>query len=126
MSDEWRAALHPLGTDWQKPFLEIAPALIVVFRHALGNRTRRPAADQLLHAGVRRDRVGLLARRVCIRPGLATLTHTPSPMGFLGKILGATGDTSERILLIPVGYPTQDCVVPDLKRKTLDEIRVQR
>ena len=124
MTDEWRAALHPLGTDWQKPFLEIAPALIAVFRHAWGIGEEGERATNYYT----QESVGIASGFLLAAlhdAGLGTLTHTPSPMGFLGEILGRP-DNERAYLLIPVGYPTEDCVVPDLERKPLDEIRVKR
>ena len=121
---EWLADLAPLGTDWRKPFLEIAPCLIVVFRHAW-----RPGAE-----GGRRktyysvESVGI-ATGVLIAAlhtmGLATLTHTPSPMEFLNRILDRP-EWERPFVLLPVGYPAPDATVPDLQRKELSEIAVWR
>lgn len=118
MPDEWLEALEPLGTDWQKPFLEIAPYLIVVFRVDFeivdGKRlkTYYPVESCGLACGM------LLA--ACQAVGLATLTHTPSPMGFLREI--CRRPESERpYLLIPVGYPASDATVPDIVRKPIGE-----
>ncbi len=119
---EWLADLAALGTDWRKPFLETAPYLVVVFRHAW-----RPAAD-----GARRKTyyatesagiaTGLLIAALHVM-GLAALTHTPSPMEFLNRILDRP-EWERPFVLIPVGYPAPDATVPDLVRKNLDEIRV--
>lgn len=125
MSDEWREALYPLGTDWQKPFLEIAPALIVVLRHAWG--VKDDAGDRQTNYYTQ-ESVGIASGMLLAAlhdAGLATLTHTPSPMGFLTRILERP-EHEKPFLLIPVGYPTDDCVVPDLERKPLDEIRIER
>lgn len=115
---EWLADLAPLGTDEHKEFLEIAPWLIVVFKLAKGD-----AGDLVYYVnesvGIA---VGLLLASLH-QAGLATLTHTPSPMGFLGKILGRP-EHERPYLLIPVGYPAQDCLVPDIQRKPLNEIMV--
>lgn len=113
---EWLQALEPLGTGPEKPFLEIAPWLIALFRidweEIDGRRYHNyyPAESTGVAAGF-----FLMA---CHQVGLATLTHTPSPMGFLRTILGR--NTNEKpYLLIPVGYPSADCVVPDIPKKPL-------
>jgi len=123
MPDEWLRALAPLQTDWRKEFLEIAPALIVVFKqdwHEEGD-------SRILHYYVQ-ESVGLACGFLLAAlhsAGLASLTHTPSPMGFLRDILDRP--KSERpFLLIPVGYPAEDCRVPDISKKKLDEVRLTR
>lgn len=123
ISDEWREALRPFGTTWQKPFLEEAPALIVVFRHAydLEEGEKRTNYYTVESVGIA---VGFLLAALHVA-GLATLTHTPSPMKFLGEILGRPVNEKPFVLL-PVGYPAQACRVPDLRKKSLDEIRVLR
>ena len=116
MPEEWLAALEPIGTTWEKPFLEIAPWLVVVFR-----------VDYEIVDGVKRksyyasESVGLACGfflMTCHLLGLATLTHTPSPMGFLREILRRP-DSERPYLLMPIGYPAEDCEVPDLERKPL-------
>jgi len=124
MPEDWLEALRPLGTDWRKPHIEDAPYLIVVFEQAYGIR-----ADGSLvkHYYVKESvgiAVGLLLASLH-RAGLATLTHTPSPMGFLREILGRP-DNERPSVLIPVGYPAEDCLVPDLERKPLDAVLVKR
>ena len=124
MSDEWRAALAPLGTDWHKPFLETAPALIVLFRqdHGVG-----PDGSRRKHYYVQEScgiALGLLIAALH-HAGLATLTHTPSPMAFLARLLARPAHEKPFILL-PVGYPAADCEVPELARKPLAEILVER
>ncbi len=122
MSDAWRAALRPLGTDWRKPYLEIAPWLVVVFAQAWGIDG---AGRKVKHYYVT-ESVGIccgLFIAAVHRMGLATLTHTPSPMGFLREILGRP-PRERAMILFPVGYPAPDCVVPDLRRKALDEVAV--
>jgi iodotyrosine deiodinase len=122
---EWLADLAPLGTDWRKPFLETAPALVVVFaidweigRGADGAGTRRKNYYVQESVGIA---AGMLLAALH-SAGLATLTHTPSPMGFLGRILGRP--KNERpFLLIPVGYPAPDATVPDIRKKSLDDVR---
>jgi iodotyrosine deiodinase len=123
MSDEWRAALAPLGTDANKPFLEIVPAIIVMFRvdydvTAEGTRSKNYYVQE--SCGIA---LGMLIAALH-HAGLATLTHTPSPMAFLAKILGRPRNEKPFILL-PVGYPAADCEVPELVRKPLDELLVE-
>ncbi len=120
-SPEWLADLAVLGTDWHKPFLESAPVLVVVFQ-----------VEFDLVGGVRRkhyyvrESVGLatgLFIAAAHQAGLVTLTHTPSPMGFLARILGRPGN-ERPFLLLPVGYPASGARVPRLVRKPLEEILV--
>ncbi len=122
ISAEWRAALAPLGTDEHKPFLEIAPALIVVFRHAYGLEDGRKHTNYYTQESVG-IAVGFLLASLH-HAGVATLTHTPSPMSFLQELLERP-ENEQAYLLIPVGYPAEGCRVPDLARKSLDEIRVE-
>lgn len=119
MNEEWLRALEPLGTTWEKPFLETAPALIVVFRHAWGEEMGERMQNYYTQESVGIASGFLLA--ALHHAGLATLTHTPSPMGFLGEVLGRP-EHEKAFLLIPVGFPTADCEVPKLGRKPLDEI----
>lgn len=123
ITDEWRAALAPFGTTWEKPFLETAPALIAVFRHAydLEEGQKKTNYYTVESVGIA---VGFLIAALH-HAGLATLTHTPSPMAFLGEILGRPVN-EKAFVLLPVGYPAPDCRVPALRKKTLDEIRVRR
>ena len=123
ITSEWRDALAPLGTDWHKPFLEDAPALIVVFRHAHGVEGDRKVTNYYTQESVGIACGFLLA--ALHTSGLATLTHTPSPMEFLGRILGRPPH-ERAYLLIPVGYPAPGCEVPNLERKSLDEVRILR
>lgn len=119
-SRRWLEDLAPLGTDPSKPFLEAAPWLIVVFR-----LTRSDDGGQVYYST---ESVGLACGFLLAaahHAGLATLTHTPTPMGFLAEILGRP--PNERpFLLIPVGYPAEDCVVPAraLERKALSRVLV--
>ena len=121
MPPEWLAALEPLGTDANKTFLEIAPWLVAIFQITWevhqGKRTKSyyPVESVGLAAGM-----FLMA---CHQVGLATLTHTPSPMGFLRDILGRP-ENEKPFLLIPVGYPAQGCTVPRITRKPLSEVIV--
>lgn len=123
MNEEWLKDLAPLGTDEHKPFLEVAPALIVVMRQAWGEEEEEGGRRQHYYT---QESVGIASGFLLAalhQAGLATLTHTPSPMGFLARILGRPAN-EKPFLLIPVGYPTEDCEVPLLERKPLDEIRV--
>ena len=118
--DEWLEALAPLGTDAAKPFLERAPYLIAIFvqRYGLGAGGRRIKHYYATESvGIA---TGLLITALH-HAGLATLTHTPSPMDFLNEILARP--VNERpFLLLVVGYPAADATVPDIQRKPLDEI----
>lgn len=121
MNEEWREALEPLGTDWQKPFLETCPALVVVFRQTWGVEEARRRTNYYTQESVGIATGFLIA--ALHHAGLATLTHTPSPMGFLREILGRP-ENEKAYVLLPVGFPAEGCEVPDLARKDLDEIRV--
>lgn len=118
--DDWIETLRPLGTDEHKPFLETAPFLIVVMAVNYGVSD---GGDRIKHYYVS-ESVGIATGFLIAalhNAGLACLTHTPSPMGFLGEILNRP--SNERpFLLIPVGYPTKDAEVPDIGRKSLDDI----
>jgi hypothetical protein len=124
MSPEWLAALEPLGTDWRKPHLTDAPYLIVCFRldYGLeiddeGNETRVKHYYPGESMGIS---VGMLTTALH-QAGLATLTHTPSPMKFLNEVLGRPGNERPFVVL-PVGYPAEDCQVPNITKKPLHEI----
>lgn len=123
-SAEWLEQLAPLGTDEYKPFLETAPVLIAIFAesyeaHDDGRKTKNYYVTESVGIAT-----GLLIAALH-HAGLATLTHTPSPMKFLGTILGRP--PSERpFLLLVVGYPADGARVPDLKRKPLEEIATFR
>jgi iodotyrosine deiodinase len=118
--DRWLKDLEPFGTDAHKPFIDVAPALIVVFAQKHGP----PDTDER-HYYVQESvgiAVGFLLAALH-HAGLATLTHTPSPMGFLGEVLGRP--SNERpFVLIPVGYPADDAQVPDITKKPLSEVLV--
>ena len=123
-TDEWLEALAPLGTDANKPFLEVAPALIVVFREDSGVGPR----GELIKNYYVQESVGLAVGLLLAslhQAGLATLTHTPSPMAFLAQLLGRPAN-ERPFVLIPVGYPAPDAQVPALTRKPLDQIRERR
>ncbi|MGH7545393.1 MAG: nitroreductase family protein [Gemmatimonadota bacterium] len=117
---DWLDALAPLGTDEQKPFLETAPYLIASFAERYG-----VAADGSRVSNYYvMESVGIATGFLIAglhHAGLATLTHTPSPMGFLNEILGRPSQEKPFLLLV-VGYPAADAVVPDIGRKTLSEI----
>ena len=118
-SPEWLAALEPLGTDERKPFLESAPYLIAVFLQKYGELPDGRKVKHYYPTESTGLATGLLITALH-RAGLATLTHTPSPMKFLNEILGRP--KSERpFLLLVVGYPADDARVPDIERKELDE-----
>ena len=118
-SEEWLAALEPLGTDDKKPFLEMAPYLIAVFLQKFGELPDGRKVKHYYPAESTGLATGILITALHTA-GLATLTHTPSPMKFLNEILGRP--KSERpFLLLVVGYPADDAEVPDISRKTLDD-----
>ena len=118
-SEEWLAALEPLGTDEHKPFLETAPYLIAVFLQKFGELPDGRKVKHYYPTESTGLATGLLIAALH-RAGLATLTHTPSPMKFLNEILGRP--KSERpFLLLVAGYPADDARVPDISRKELDE-----
>ncbi|KAA3628931.1 MAG: nitroreductase family protein [Proteobacteria bacterium] len=121
-SEEWLEALAPLGTDADKPFLDQAPYLIVIFRQKWGVDGD---GNKIKHYYVH-DSVGI-ATGILItalhNAGLATLTHTPSPMNFLGEVLERPGNESATMIVV-VGYPQQGTRVPKISKKSLDEIAV--
>ncbi len=117
---EWLEALAPLGTDWRKPFLEIAPWLIAIFVKPHGVN----ADGSVLKHYYAVESVGIatgLLIAALHQAGLATLTHTPSPMGFLNTLLDRPA-TERPFLLLVVGYPSHDAQVPDITRKPLEDI----
>lgn len=119
MSEEWLQALAPLGTNEDKPFLETAPALIVVFRHAWGERDGRRRKNYYTQESVGIALGFLIA--ALHHAGLATLTHTPSPMGFLNALLDRP-EHERPFLLLVVGYPAEGLTLPDIERKPLEAI----
>jgi len=121
---EWLAALAPLGTDPHKPFLETAPALIAIFGEAYGEREDGTKVKHYYVTESVGIATGLLIAAVH-HAGLVSLTHTPSPMGFLNEILGRPA-RERAFLLLVVGYPAPDAQVPDIHRKPLDAIRSKR
>ena len=128
MSAEWLAALAPLGTDWHKPHLEDAPYLIVVFRRAYGISLDPTTGEEtkIKHYYTEESvgiAVGLLLASLH-QSGLATLTHTPNPMGFLSDILQRPAN-ERAYVVIPVGYPAPDAQVPTITKKPLDQIMIR-
>lgn len=123
MTPEWLEDLAPLGTDWRKEFLEVAPCLIVVFKRAYETKpdgTRRKNYYVEESVGLASGFLLAAARNA----GLVTLTHTPSPMNFLLRLLQRP-ENERPFLLIPIGYPAADCEVPDIVRKPLEDVRVR-
>jgi len=121
-TDEWKEAIRPIGTDWVKTHITDAPYVIVVFEQAW----RWEDGRKVKHYYVRESvgiAVGFLLAALQAS-GLCALTHTPAPMGFLGRILGRP-ENERPFILIPIGYPADDADVPDLERKPLDEIAVR-
>ena len=124
MPPAWLEALAPLGTSADKPYLEVAPWLVVVFAE---QHSFEEDGSRRQHYYVK-ESVGIacgLFIAALHRMGLATLTHTPSPMGFLNEILERPGHERPTVLF-PVGHPAPDCVVPDLARKSLADVAVFR
>jgi nitroreductase len=123
MPADWLEALAPLGTDWQKEFLEAAPYLIVVFRIDFGITQTEEGELRIKHYYVQ-ESVGIATGFLLAAlhmSGLATLTHTPSPMGFLSSILNRP--KNERpFVLIPVGFPSADATVPAITKKSIAEV----
>jgi len=118
--EEWLQALAPLGTDEAKPFLERAPYLIVVFGESYaveegGERSKNYYVNESVGIAT-----GMLITAIH-RAGLVSLTHTPSPMGFLNEILGRP-ENERPFLILVVGYPEPEATVPELQRKSLEEI----
>lgn len=120
MSEAWLEDLKPFNTDWHKPFLEDAPWLIIVFKR-LWEETPEGAKAKNYYVS---ESVGLACGMLLTaihQVGLCALTHTPSPMNFLQEILKRP-DNERPFLLIPVGYPSEQAMVPLLERKKVDEI----
>ena len=121
--DEWLTVLQQFGTDWHKPFLEIAPWLIVMFRHDYGLDGDRKIKHYYVQESVG-IACGFLMAALHMA-GLATLTHTPSPMGFLSEILERPKN-EKPYLLIPVGYPAEGAEVPEIGKKSQAEVMILR
>ena len=119
----WREDLEPLGTDWHKPFLETVPWVVVLFEH----RYQLDENGERRHTYYAKESAGICAGLFIAalhHMGLATLTHTPSPMKFLTRVLGRP-ENERPFCLFPIGYPAEDCLVPDLRRKSLDEVMIE-
>ena len=122
MSETWLKDLEPLGTDWHKPFLETAPYLIIVFKKAFDiNNSGEKGNNYYVNESVGIASGFLLA--AIHDAGLVTLTHTPSPMNFLTKILKRPAN-ERPFLLLPVGYEAEEVYVPNNRRKELEEVSV--
>jgi iodotyrosine deiodinase len=121
---EWLDALAHLGTDWEKPFLTEAPWLIAIFAQRWGEaRDASGQTAKVKHYYVP-ESIGIATGFLITalhQAGLATLTHTPSPMGFLNEICGRP-DSEKAVILLIVGYPKEGCQVPRITKKSLDEI----
>lgn len=122
MSDEWLDDLKSLGTNWEKPFLETAPYLIVVFKKSWEQAGAEKQKNYYVMESVGLATGFLLA--AIHYAGLVALTHTPSPMNFLQEILKRP-ENEKPFLLIPVGYPAENAEVPDISRKSLEEVLVR-
>ena len=119
ISDRWKADLEPLGTTWEKPFIEIAPYIIVVFK-----RVHETVGGEKRNNYYVNESIGIACGMLIAaihNAGLVTLTHTPSPMNFLGEILDRP-ENERAYLLLPVGHPKNDAEVPDIQRKKLNEL----
>lgn len=121
MSDRWLKDLEPFGTDHIKPFLEVAPWLIIVMKRSYefvdGEKKNNYYATESVGLAT-----GFLLAAIH-NAGLVALTHTPSPMNFLSKVLERP-ENEKPFLLIPVGYAAEGATVPDLQRKTLEQVAV--
>lgn len=121
---EWLQTLAPLGTDWHKEFLEIAPYLVVVFKIDYGIAIQPDGSERRIKHYYVNESVGIacgILLAALHHAGLATLTHTPNPMGFLSEILQRPKN-EKPYLLIPIGYPAPDAKVPAIEKKPFDEI----
>ena len=122
LGEQWLDALRPLGTDDHKPHLTDAPHLVVVFQQRFylepdGSTRKHYYVDESVGIAV-----GMMLTALHLS-GLAALTHTPSPMKFLGEVLNRPRN-EKAFAVIPIGYPADDCVVPNLVRKSLDQVVV--
>jgi nitroreductase len=122
MSESWKQDLRPLGTNWEKPFIDIAPYIIVVFKRVYeiidGEKRNNYYVNESVGIAC-----GMLISAIH-NAGLVTLTHTPSPMNFLSKVLKRP-ENERPYLLLPVGYAMDNAEVPDLQRKELNKVMVK-
>ncbi len=121
MSERWLKDLQSFGTDWNKPFIEEAPWLIVIFKRVFEIQNGEKANNYYVN-----ESVGIACGMIISaihHAGLVTLTHTPSPMNFLTKTLNRP-ENERPYLLLPIGYPKEEVWVPEIKRKTLEEVGV--
>jgi nitroreductase len=121
MSERWQQDLAPLGTDTHKPFIEDAPWIIVVFKRVYEHEGNEKHNNYYVNESVG-IACGMLITAIH-NAGLVTLTHTPSPMNFLAKLLQRPAN-ERAFLLLPVGYAKQPVYVPDIQRKALNEVAV--
>lgn len=122
MSDRWLKDLEAFGTDSVKEFIDVAPWIIILLKKTYdwdeeGNKTQNYYVNESVGIAA-----GMLIAAIH-NAGLVTLTHTPSPMNFIAKALKRP-ENEKPFLLIPVGYPAENCTVPDLKRKELEDIAI--
>lgn len=120
MTDEWLKDLEPLGTDWHKEFIDVAPWIVVIMKRSYEIDSHNKKLNNYYVS----ESVGLAAGFFLMavhNAGLVALTHTPSPMNFISKVLGRP-ENEKPMLLIPVGFPADNAVVPDLKRKPKTDV----
>ncbi len=126
MSDEWKEDLSAFETNWEKPFIETAPWIIVVFKRSYEWKQKADGSKYKHQNYYVTESCGIACGMLITaihHAGLCTLTHTPSPMNFLSKILQRP-EEEKPFLLLPVGYAADDCKVPDLNRKSMEAISV--
>ena len=124
MSQEWLDALEPLGTTWHKPHLTEAPYLIICFRLDYGLEVDEEGNEVRVKHYYPSESMGISVGMLISalhEAGLATLTHTPSPMKFLNEVLERPRN-ERAFVVLPVGYPADDCTVPRITKKPIDEI----
>ncbi|MBJ6760760.1 nitroreductase family protein [Myxococcaceae bacterium JPH2] len=128
MSQEWLEALAPLGTDWTKPHFTDAPAILVVFEQIYGVQSLPDGTVKKVKHYYVQESVGIAVGfliAALTQAGIATLTHTPSPMGFLRELLGRP-ENERAFAVLPVGYPAAGALVPDIGKKPLDGVLVRK
>ncbi|SOE21415.1 Nitroreductase [Spirosomataceae bacterium TFI 002] len=122
MSDAWLEDLKKFDTNWEKPFIDIAPWIVIIFKHSYELKENEEKATNYYV----NESVGIAAGMLISaihNCGLVTLTHTPSPMDFLSKLLERPKN-EKPFLLLPIGYPAEDATVPELKKKDAEEVIV--